>query len=214
MKRTKTIKLSVLALVVGLIFMGFIFSVSAANRRSTVKYRPLSHYTKNNPCVFYSWFGPSPSYHLRLDLSDWFSGGFEPGEGNPPPKGTYDGYIEERELPDGRAEISIYLQLHDAPFWVWSPPFEDNELVMEGMIDWYYGVERFIINRPGAEIPNILTVPDYLVIAGSGTGYGTFTESAVALGFESGEEGKLYVFQYGDMQTGEWLYEILDLYQL
>ena len=183
MKRTKTIKLSVLALVIGLIFMGLIFSVTAANRRSTVKYRPLSHYTKNNPSVFYFWIGPYDTYHLRLDLSDFLF-----GEGNPPPKDNYDGYIEERELPDGRAEVSIYLQLHDAPFWIWSPPF-GGELVMEGNIDWYYGVERFIIDRPGAEIPNILTIDDYLLIAGSGTGYGTFTESAADLGFEPGAEG-------------------------
>ena len=213
MKRSKTIKLSVLALVIALIFTGFIFSVTATSRRSTLKYRPLSHYTKNNPSVFYFWIGPSPTYHLRLDLSDFFF-----GEGNPPPKDTYDGYIEERELPDGRAEISIYLELHDAPFWVWSPPLgEEAKLVMEGKIDWYYGVERFILDRPGAEIPNILTIEDYLLVAGSGTGYGTFTESAADLGFEPDTEGKLYVFQYGDISNGwpgEWPYEILDLYQL
>jgi hypothetical protein len=204
MKRSKAVKLSVV-LVLGFVFLGCVLSVNAWDRK-TVKYRPLSHYVKNNPNVFYWWYGPAPNYEYRLDLSDFLF-----GEGNPPPLGTYSGFIEERKLPDGRAEITVFLTLHDAPFWIWD--WREGNLVMEGLIDWYFGVEKFIIERPGAEIPCILDIPypdDYLVIYGSGTGHGIFTEFAT--GFTPGAEGMFYMFQYGE--GFYWPYEILDLYEL
>jgi hypothetical protein len=209
MKRSKAVKLS-LALVIAFVFLGCVFYANAWSRRTTVKYRPLSHYMKNNPSVFYWWYGPAPNYEYRLDLAEFLPF----GEGTPPPKGTYDGYIEERELPDGRAEITVYLHLHDAPFWLKSSS-DPDKLIMQGMIDWYFGVEKFIIQRPGAEIPFILEIPypdDYLSIYGSGMGHGIFTSFAEDFGFTPGTEGTFYLFQYGE--GFYWPYEILDVYEL
>ena len=205
MKRSKIVKLSVLVLVVGFVFMGFVIGVTAANRRKTVKYRPLSHYVKNNPSVFYWWVGPFPTYDYVLDMY---------GDGSSPPLGTYGGSIEERELPDGRAEITVYLSAHDVPFWIVG--LMDGTLVMEGLIEWYFEVEKFIIERPGAEIPCILDIPypdDFLIITGCGEGHGIFTESASDFGFTPGGEGMFYLFEYAD-EFGNWPYEILDVCEL
>ncbi len=209
MKRSTLLKISI-PLVISFVFLGCVFGVNAMSQRATVKYRPLSHYLKNNPSVFYWWYGPYPNYEYRLDLANFLPF----GEGTPPPRGTYDGYIEEEEMPDGRAEITVYLTLHDAPFWLRSSS-EPDKLVMEGMVDWYFEVERFIIEKPGAEIPFILDIPypdDYLLIAGSGTGYGIFTEFAEDFGFTPGVEGMFYLFQYGE--GFYWPYEMLDVYEL
>jgi hypothetical protein len=210
MKRSNLVKFSVL-LVVALVFLSCVSSVNAKGHKEKVKYRPLRHYTKNNPSVFYWWYGPSPTYEYRLDLANYLP----LGEGTPPPKGTYDGYIEERELPDGRAEITVYLTLHDAPFWLWN--WMEGNLVLEGMIDFYFEIEKFIIERPGAEIPFILDIlyPDnWLVIFGSGSGHGIFTEFAD--GFTQGAEGMFSLFQYCYVEDGidYWPYEILNVHEL
>jgi hypothetical protein len=208
MQRSKIIKVSVLGLVLGLILMGFVIGVNASNRRATVKHRPLRHYVKNNPNVFYYWIGPFPTYDYVLELAE---GAFPLGGDIPPQLGTYSGSIEERKLPDGRAEITVYLSAQGIHFWIWD--FIDGDLVMEGLVDWYYEVERIIIDRPGAEIPNLfdLDYPDENpYIAGSGTGYGIFTEDAD--GFTPGAEGMFHLFQHGEGY--DWPYEILDLSEL
>ena len=209
MKRTKLVKFSVV-LVIALFFLSCVSTVNAWGRQGTVRYRPLSDWTKNNPSVFYWWIGPCPTYQYRLDLAE-----YSPfGEGTPPPKGTYCGYIKERDLPGGRAEITVYLTLHDAPFWIWN--WMEGNLVLEGMIDWYFEIEKFIIERPGAELPFILDIDypnDWLAMSGCGSGHGIFTEFADE--FTQGAEGAFFMFQYCYVKHGVdyWPYELLNLYE-
>ncbi|UCC19284.1 MAG: hypothetical protein JSV62_14455 [Promethearchaeota archaeon] len=207
MNRSRLVKVSIL-LMVAIVFLGCVASANAFGQRPKVRYRPLSDYTKNNPSVFYWWVGPAPTYDFILDLM---------GDGNPPSEGTYNGFIKERELPDGRAEVTVYLTAHGIPFWLWVRG--EGNLAMEGKMLWYFEIEKFIIEEPGAEIPSILTIPypdDWLVISGCGMGHGTFTEFAEDFGYTPGADGMFFMFQYCYVEDGiaYWPYEIHDMWEL
>ncbi|MFX0043267.1 MAG: hypothetical protein ACFE8L_10165 [Candidatus Hodarchaeota archaeon] len=207
MKRSKLIKISMLLFVV-LVFLSCVANANACGRRGKVRYRPLSDYTEKNPSVFYWWVGPAPTYDFILDLM---------GDGNPPPEGTYNGFIKERELPDGRAEVTVYLFAHGIPFWLWIRG--QGKLAMEGIMLWYFEIEKFIIEAPGAEIPNILDVAypdDWLVISGLGMGYGTFTDDAEVFGYTPGAKGMFFMYQYCYVEDGidYWPYEIHEMWEL
>ena len=208
MKRSKLVAVSIFFLI-AIVFLSSIVNANACCHRRRVTYRPLSDYTENNPSVFYWWIGPSPTYDYFLDLM---------GDGNPPPDGTYNGFIKERELPDGRAEVTVYLTAFGIPFWLWD--FWEGNLVMEGIMLWYFEIEKFIIERPGAVIPNIffdVVYPDdVLIISGCGMGYGTFTEFAEGFGYTPGAKGMFFMHQYCYVEDGidYWPYEILNIKEL
>jgi hypothetical protein len=212
MNRSKLIKVSLFFLVT-IVFLSCAVNANAWGHRRRVTYRPLSDYTKNNPSVFYWWYGPAPNYEYRLDLANYLPF----GEGTPPPRGTYWGYIKERKLPDGRAEVTVYLTLHGAPFSLWD--WREGNLVMEGKICWYWEIEKFIIEKPGADIPFLLDVvypDDYLVISGCGMGYGIFTEFAEGFGYTPGEKGMFFMYQYCYIEDGidYWTHEIHEMWEL
>jgi hypothetical protein len=210
MNRSKLVKVSIL-FVVAIVFVSCIVNVNACGHRRKVTYRPLSDWTESNPSIFYWWIGPSPTYEYRLDLANYLPF----GEGTPPPKGTYGGYIKERKLPDGRAEVTVYLTLHGAPFQIWN--WMEGNLVLEGRIDFYFEIEKFIIEEPGADLPFILDIvypDDWIMMSGCGWGHGIFTEFAE--GFNAGAKGMFFMYQYCYVEDGidYWPYEILDLYEL
>lgn len=199
MKKYKLMKFSLL-LVIALTFLGFVSMVSAASDKS-VSFRPLSDWEANNPSIFYGWGGwppgtDTPAY--RLVLADFLSG-------NPPPTGTYDGHIKERRWSDGRALVTVYLSLKDAPFWLsvqpdfpfpWDPSthiFENTKIIN------YREVIEFFIPFPGAPIPNLFDIPleDYTYMSGVGYGTGIFTDYAESFGFASGEKGMMTINQRG-----------------
>jgi hypothetical protein len=207
MKRSKLVAVSIFFLI-AIVFLSSVANANACCHRRRVTYRPLSDYTENNPSVFYWWVGPAPTYDFVLDLM---------GDGNPPSKGFYTGFIKERELSDGRAEITAYLTAFGIPFWLWNS--SGTELVMEGIMLWYFEIEKFIIEKPGAEIPCILDLPfpsSWLVISGCGMGYGTFTEFAEGFGYTPGAKGMFFMNQYAYVENDilYWPNEIHEMWEL
>ncbi|MFW9784578.1 MAG: hypothetical protein ACFFFB_20020 [Candidatus Heimdallarchaeota archaeon] len=200
MKRYKLMKFSLL-LVIALTFLGFVSMVSAASDKSRVTFRPLSDWEANNPSIFYGWGGWPPGTDTpvyRIFLADFFSG-------TPPPIDTYDGYIKERKLSDGRALVTVYLSLKDAPFWLsvvpdFPFPWDSSTHIFENAkIIEYREVVEFFIPFPGAPIPNLFDIPlvDYTYMSAVGHGTGIFTAYAEGFGFTAGEEGMMTINQRG-----------------
>ncbi|MFW9951060.1 MAG: hypothetical protein ACFFKA_13160 [Candidatus Thorarchaeota archaeon] len=200
MRRYKFMRLT-LFLVIALTFLGFISIVSAASEKSKVTFRPLSDWEANNPSIFYGWGGWPPGTDTpvyRIFLADFFSG-------TPPPEGTYDGYIKERKSSDGRALVTVYLNLKDAPFWLgvmpnFPFPWDSSVQIFENAkIIEYREVVEFFIAFPGAPIPNLfdIDIVDYTFMSAVGHGIGIFTDYAESFGFTSGEEGMMMINQRG-----------------
>jgi hypothetical protein len=200
MRRYKFMRLT-LFLIIALTFLGFVSMVSAASDKSKVTFRPLSDWEANNPSIFYGWGGwppgtDSPVY--RLVLADFLSG-------TPPPTGTYDGYIKERILSDGRTLVTVYLSLKNAPFWLsvmpdFPYPSDPSTHIFENAkIIEYREVVEFFIAFPGAPIPNLfdIDIVDYTYMSAVGHGIGIFTDYAEGFGFTSGEEGMMMINQRG-----------------
>ncbi|MFX1309411.1 MAG: hypothetical protein ACFE8C_06905 [Promethearchaeota archaeon] len=212
MKRSKLLKISI-PLVIAIFFLSWTSTVYAVSNNLKWSFRPLSDWEANNPSIFYTWSNPS----YGIWLADWLNG-------IPPPPGTYGGYIKERQLPDGRAEVTVYLTLHNTPLYgLWDlnkySPFMGNEYSMfeEGStIFLYLEVNKFIIPYPGAPIPSLFEIAypeDWISTFGCGWGSGIFSEYAE--GFPQGELGTIFIFQYGYVtEEGEfvWPHEIINIY--
>jgi hypothetical protein len=202
MKRYKFMKLS-LFLVLTLTFLAFVSMISAVSDKSKVTFRPLSDWEATNPSIFYTWGGWPPGTDtpaFRILLADFFSD-------TPPPEGTYDGYIKERKLSDGRALVTVYLSLKDAPFWLclapgFPNPSDPSTYIFENskMIE-YREVVEFYIPFPGALIPNLWEISweNYTFMSAVGHGTGIFTDYAesIGIGFSSGEKGMMTINQRG-----------------
>ncbi|MFX0040363.1 MAG: hypothetical protein ACFFCY_12430 [Promethearchaeota archaeon] len=206
MKRSTLLKISI-PLVIAIVFLSCASTVYAASDNSRVTFRPLSDWEANNPSIFYTWGGwppgaDTPAY--RILLADFFTG-------TPPPEGTYDGYIKERKLSDGRALVTVYLSLEGAPFWLFLvPDFPDPsnpsiQLFENAKIIKYREVIEFFIPFPGAPIPSIWEIDlfDYTFMSGVGHGIGIFTDYAEEkLEFTSGEKGMMTINQRGLVHAG------------
>ncbi|MFW9822989.1 MAG: hypothetical protein ACFFE4_08650 [Candidatus Thorarchaeota archaeon] len=205
MKRSKLIKVSLL-LMIAIYFLGCVSSITAASDKSKVTNRPFSHWTENNPGVVYGWGGWPPGVEkifppegdirfYRFLLARFWEG--------PPPEGTYDGYIKERELSGGRALVTVVITLKDSPFWVsvWpdSPADLTAQMFADGKIVTYREVTSFYIEYPGAPIPFLFDIPVEDLVFGSGVGHGIgiFTAWAEQWGFTPGERGMAFVNQRG-----------------
>jgi len=200
MKKSTLLKISI-PLAIAIVFLSCASTVLAASDNSKVTFRPLSDWAANNPSIFYGWGGWPPGAdnpNYRIFLADFFSG-------NPPPEGTYDGYIKERELSDGRALVTVYLILEDAPFWlgvVPNFPFPSDPSVQifeNAKIIKYREVIEFFIPFPGAPISNLwdIGLGDYTFMSAVGHGTGIFTDYAENFGFTSGEKGMMIINQRG-----------------
>ncbi|MFW9896639.1 MAG: hypothetical protein ACFFD7_12610 [Candidatus Thorarchaeota archaeon] len=196
MKRSIIPKISI-PLIIAIVFFSCTSIVYAASDNSKITFRPLSDWKENNPSIFYGWRGSpsgqeSPLY--QIDMAEWWTG-------TPPPKGTWDGYIKERELSDGRAQVTVYLSLHNAPFWliIDGTPILDQIFEEGRTLEIYHEVNKFIIESPGAIIPNLFDIDllDFICSFGSGWGSGMFTEYAEAYGFTPGAIGIVNINQRG-----------------
>jgi hypothetical protein len=190
MKRSKLLSV-LIPLIVGIFILSFASTVYAKNDTSKVTTYPLDPYwTTNNPSVFYWWAGPEPGGEQWYII---FFGGASPDE--------YDGYIKERVLPDGRAEITVYLTYQDyvIPYFEtlpgWIPIFEPGSLTMSGK-----DVLKFIIDEPidePADVPFLLFLEPKDIVFQSITanGFGIFSDDAEPFGFKPGATGKVTVVQ-------------------
>jgi hypothetical protein len=206
MRRSTLLKISIL-LVIAIVFLSCSSLGYAASDKSRVTLRPLEEWAETNPSIFYGWGGRSPGTdtpNYLIALADTDTNG-----GIPPPEGTYDGYIKERKLSDGRALVTVYLSLEDAPFWLVvgvypDDPLDSSKQIFENAkIINYREVNEFVIPFPGAPIPNIgdIAYTDWVLSEGNGQGRGIFTAWAANFGFTPGEQGMMTINQRGLIRT-------------
>jgi hypothetical protein len=208
MKRSALLPKILIFLIVGTMSFGFISAVQAK-----VTFRPIEHWLLNNPT------GSGANY-MNSD--------YTVNIGNPflrpifldeillvDGETTYDGFIQERVLNDGSAQITVNLWVNNAPLTVYSfPEFLDYLLWIifggdpvprpnaiigaygDGYIDYKFQY-TFSLLSPGMEIPNIWD----LIFSGAdirvqvtGKGYGTFSENAAPY-FTPGAKGMVTVNQ-------------------
>ena len=210
MKRSKLASRSLIFLLVGIMCFGFLSTAHAAR----VNIRPIEDWLVNNPT------GSGGNYmnndyvintgnpFLRPILLDEIL--LVNGET------TYDGYIQERILNDGSAQLTVHLWVYNAPLTVYNFPEFYNYLLWwigiitdpvprptaiigsyaDGCIDYKYQF-TFNLPGPGLEIPNLWD----LIFSGvevmthiNGKGYGTFSEAA-APQFPPGTKGMVTLNQ-------------------
>ena len=196
-------------LIVGIMGFGFISTVQAR-----VTFRPIEDWLFNNPT------GSGGNYindEYTINLGNPFMRPILLDEiflvdG----KTTFDGYIIERVLNDGSAQLTVNLWVHNAPLTVYSfPEFleyllwwlgyipgpvpQPNAIIGaygDGYIDYQYRY-TFNLPSPGMEIPNMWD----LYFSGAdirvqiiGKGYGTFSENAAPY-FTPGAKGMVTINQ-------------------
>jgi hypothetical protein len=185
---------------------------AAAYRRGRGRYRPISDWVLNNPRVIYgsttNWDLLPEGYIVRPIIEN---------------SEQYDGYIRERILEDGRAELTVYIRGIDCPFSLYSLQewydWEEQDL----LIDTEYNcivIEKFILPEPNQEIPNIFDIyggvmGEWVSTFSIGFGSGIFTEHAESFNFDPGDEGYVFILQKGYITPeGEevWPYEIINVY--
>jgi len=211
----KTIKATYLFLALVLILLSFvpIINVNAWGQRQRVAYRPFSDWLKNNERVVYG-YGTNPDllpegFLLRPLIES-------PDE--------YCGFIKEKLLDDGRAEITVFVAVRNC------------RINLYGLQDWYNWEEQdilsdtkyccidisvFILPEPGMEIPIIFDLwsgdgGEWVSSYSIGFGYGIFTEYAVKFGFTPGMPGGVFLHMYQTYTPeGEevWPYEDIIIFE-
>jgi len=213
MNKSKAIKKFYLFLVIGLLFLSFASIGHAWRSRGRVTYRPLSDWTELNDRVVYgfttNWDLLPEGYIVRPEITS---------------PDQYTGYIREKVLDDGSAELTVKVfvkgcsvsvfGLDDAFKGIWEVLLEDTK---------YYCIYKtqFILSGPNQEIPNfwdILDAGQWLSTFSIGFGTGTFTDYAeTSFGFTSGETGLVYLHQkgYATPEGGEiWPHETIEVYEI
>ncbi len=226
MNKTKSKKILYGLLALGLIFLSFPSVVHAWGDRRRVTYRPLSDWTLNNPRVL---LGSTTNWDLLPE--GWIIRPNSAVEDN----GHYCGYIREKVLDDGRAELTVYIVGKDSPrsiyrlsewfdYW-YVPDTPWPEDILENVKMDFFTILKFILPKPNDEIPFLFDLFDepnewvsQMII---GTASGTFTDHAGAFGpapgFTPGEEGRVFIFQVNYInEDGEevWPYEIVNVYEV
>ncbi len=201
-----------ITLVIGLFFLSIASVGTAWSPRSRVTYRPISDWVENNPPVIYgfttNWDLLPEGYILRPVIDD---------------PDQYSGYIKEKELDDGRAEVTVYVFGKGCPIRLFGLADAFGGVWKDIMVDTSYYciyVQKFILPEPGREIPNLWDIYDGIVgemVSGYsfGFGYGTFTDYAETFGFTSGETGRVFLHQefYFDEEGNEiWPHETIEIY--
>jgi len=218
MKRSKLVKF-LLPLTLGILFFSFASTVHATGDASKITIRPLiPDWTLNNPAVFYSWGGyPSgsdqPLYLISFSCSDCvWAGAPDPFPIPFPPIPDvdpcgdcanplwYDGYIKEKTLSDGRAELTVYINFQD---WMMESciAFGFGPIFEEGFTMSGQKITKFILPAPSLEIPWLPSIlmgieeGEMVFESITATGYGTFTVDAGVFGFTPTATGKVTVIE-------------------
>lgn len=199
-------------LAIGLFFLSFASIGTAWGTRSGVTYRPLSDWVENNPPVIYgfttNWDLLPEGYILRSTIDD---------------PDQYSGYIKEKVLDDGRAEVTVYVFGKGYPIRLFGLDDAFSGIWEDIMVDTSYyciSTNKFILPEPGMKIPNIWDIYDGLVgemVSGYSIGFGcgTFTAYAETFGFTSGETGRVFLHQdfYFDEEGNEiWPHETIEIF--
>ncbi len=211
MNRTKLQTKVCLTLVIVLVFLSVASFGAACGPRRRVIYRPISDWVYNNPIVIYgfttNWDLLPEGYLLRPAIDD---------------PDQYYGYIKEKVLDDGRAELTVFIVGRGFPIHLFGLDDAFNGIMEDIMVDTSYYciyVEKFILPEPNMEIPNLWAIYDGAgeMVSGYSIGFGcgTFTDYAESFGFTSGALGRVFLHQefYFDGEGNEiWPYEALEIY--
>ena len=217
MKRQKINKKLTLLAIVGILMLSFIPFVAAGEGSGKVTKRPIDDWLDAQwgtfpfdldnwgMCDFvssYSLLVAKMGFPFPFILSD--ENGLVNGET------TFGGHITERVLKDGRALITVHLDVWNAPLTVfffpeladhvWGDPPGPRPLALlgaweDGYID-YKMVFKFYLNGPGEDMPFCFDAyNNYKSMNIIGTGYGTLTDHAADFGFTPGATGMLKLHQ-------------------
>lgn len=218
MNKSKAIKKFYLFLVIGLLFLSFASIGHAWRSRGGVTYRPLSDWTLNNPRVI---LGYTTNWDLLPD--GWIVRPNFVVEDT----GHYYGYIRQKVLDDGRAELTVYIIGKNSPrvlyrlseffdYFAGGPWPED---ILENLEMDFFTILKFIVPEPDKEIPFLFDLFEepyewvsLMIIAYAS---GTFTDHAGEFGYTSGEEGRVFLLQSNYInEDGEeiWPHEIIEVY--
>ena len=221
-------------LTIAILFFSFTSTVLATGESSKVIFRPLSDWTLNNPEVSHAWGGFDPAGEVLTGIFWSFWWNDPPNSPQYPEPTTYNGYIKERELNDGRAELTIYLDFLDVKilyvrrFWDPFPAFCDYalSLIDEGTMSGIT-IMKFILPEPGMEIPNYWDivfgeVPGAEMVSevASLIGFGTLSDYAATKEYTPGATAKITVVQKVLYNTppapigGMWPVEIVSVQEM
>lgn len=225
MKRAHLVKF-LLPLALVILFFSFTSTVQA----ESITRRPIDDWTKNNPAVIYPYGGYCPAsdqiYSIHFSTTSCVWG--DPS-GECPDPSWYDGYIRERELFDGRAELTVYIDFQD---WVierfigYTPSGEIYIIFEEGFTMSGREVTKIILPEPNMEIPWLIDIwfgeGEVPFTSMTATGYGTFTEDAAIFGFIPGATGKVTLVMrnlctpasFSDPVFGWWSVELINILEM
>lgn len=212
MNKTKSKKILYGFLALGLIFLSFPSVVHAWGHRREVTYRDLTHWTLNNPRVIYgltSNWDILPIYAVIPTITS---------------PDQYTGYIREKVLDDGSAELTVIILAKRCSITVFGVQADGIwEVILEDTKYYCMYKVQFILPHPGDEIPDFMNdivfgeMGEWLSTFCIGFGSGTFTDCASTFGFTPGETGVVYLHQEGYLTPeGEeiWPYETIELYEI
>lgn len=219
-------KQAILAITVGILLLGFIPTAAASGK---VTKRSLADWLvpnySNFPWGEQNWafadYGdPANNLVCKMGLpwpksgllwAPWFINDMVYENGLVDGDTIIDGKITERVLNDGKALITLHLDVKNAPLTVYDfdefilycfgVTVVEPQAVLGSGIDGYMDykvVAKFIIPEPGADLPDTFDIwYNYISISISGTGFGTLTERAVELGFAetAGAMGRVRLHQ-------------------
>jgi len=222
-------------LTIAILFFSFASTVNATGDNSRVTFRPLSHWTLNNPMVTHAWAGYDPGGEVLMGIfwSYWWA--HPPNAPSYPEPEVYDGYIKERQLNDGRAELTIYLNFLDMKVLYvrhFPDPFPADcnyalSLIEEGVMSGKTTI-KLILPEPGMEIPNYWEIffgdvpgAEFVSEIGYLIGFGTFSEYSATHGYTPGTTAKITVVQralwnpqIADPMWGMWPVELVDVQEM
>ena len=212
MDKNKSKKIFYGLLALGLIFLNFPSIAHAWGDRRRVTYRPISDWTELNPRVVYGFttnWDLLPEGYLVIPR-------ISPDQ--------YTGYIREKVLDDGSAELTVIVYVKGCSVEVYGLDDAFNgifEVLLEDTKYYCIYKIQFILPGPNQDIPifwDILDAGQWLSTFSIGFGTGTFTDYAeTSFGFTSGETGLVYLHQkgYTTPEGGEiWPYETIELYEI
>lgn len=209
MKRSNILPKLILLAAVGMLLCSFIPAVAASQGKGRVTIRPIDDWLINNP--FGSLDFVSPDSNLVIKMGFPFPGPVLDEVVLVEGETEFGGFILERVLNDGRAEVTVHLFAKNTPmtvfnwdefaYYVWGGGPRPDAILgswADGYMDHYKFEMKFILDGPGQEIPFIWALFDYDILISLkivGTGYGIFTEHAAEFGFTPGAQGKAFINQ-------------------
>lgn len=204
-------RLSVCALVS--VILVATLSAGGAAKAETVNIRPISDWTSVRPAPTGNWTGPAdqlPEGYFAVFYR--FAGA--PADGVDMSRVRIDGKVIERRLESGDVEVTVRLQVSNAPltiygfqdvqdFFAGTAPFPTPVLGAgaDGSIDYRWEIRLIVADFDLPLVPaNFRDTPR---ISTAGNGAGHFTSYAANFGYTPGATGEVHIMQIGLFAVAE-----------